>query len=112
MLRKGITKYANLADVESELCFLDRGTLDVTLSNCQMLCLQATMLIRIAVADTERKKVAQDLEAVLAIVPMLKYGIKHPTTLVAVEALACLVTQDPKGRVWCSCNSLRLDTHK
>lgn len=61
--------------------------------------LQAAMLIRIAVADAERKKVAQDLEAVLALVPILKYGAKHPTTLVAVEALACLVTQDPKGRV-------------
>eukprot|EP00892_Ulva_mutabilis_P000926 jgi/Ulvmu1/10834/UM007_0008.1 len=59
---------------------------------------QAAMLIRIAVADAERKKVAQDLEAVLAIVPMLKYGVKHPTTMVAVEALACMVTQDPKGR--------------
>lgn len=57
------------------------------------------MLIRIAVADDARKSVAEELEAVLALVPMLKYGAKHPTTIVAVEALAFLLTQDPKGRV-------------
>lgn len=57
------------------------------------------MLIRIAVADDARKKAAQQLDAVLALVPMLNYGAKHPTTIVAVEALALLLTQDPKGRV-------------
>jgi hypothetical protein len=60
------------------------------------------MLIRVAVADYERRKVAQELDPVLALVPMLQYGAKHPVTMLIVEALACLVTEDPKSRVLCS----------
>lgn len=68
------------------------------------------MLIRIAVADSARNRVAQQLDAVLAVAPMLKYGAAHPTTIIAVEALAFLLTHDPKGRVRCCRTNISLLT--
>lgn len=64
---------------------------------------QAAMLIRVAVLDYERRKVAQDLDVVPALAPKLEYGAEHPVTLVAVEGLACLVAGNPKGRVRTFC---------
>jgi hypothetical protein len=60
---------------------------------------QAAMLIRVAVLDYERRKVAQELDVVQALVPTLDYGAQHPVTIVAVEGLACLVADNPKSRV-------------
>lgn len=60
---------------------------------------QAAMLIRVAVLDYERRKAAQELDVVQALVPKLEYGAEHPVTLVAVEGLACLVADNPKSRV-------------
>jgi hypothetical protein len=60
---------------------------------------QAAILIRVAALDFESRKVAQDLDVVKALVPMLDYGAEHPVTIVAVEGLACLVADHPKCRV-------------
>lgn len=71
---------------------------------------QAAMLIRVAVLDYERRKVAQELDVVQALAPKLQYGAEHPVTLVAVEGLACLVADNPKSRVrtcLLSCQVLR-----
>jgi hypothetical protein len=60
---------------------------------------QAAFLIRMAVLDSERRKLVQELDVIAPLVPMLYYGAEHPMTIVVVEALACLVADNPKGRV-------------
>lgn len=59
------------------------------------------MLLRIAAMDPQQNAVAHECGAVAALVGVLQHGPSHPVTLVALEALACLVTQnaDGSGRV-------------
>lgn len=68
---------------------------------------QAAMLIRVAVLDYERRKIAQSLDCTRALIPMLDYGASHPITLVALEGLACLVADHPSSRVWHYQNQLQ-----
>ena len=59
--------------------------------------LQAAMLLRIAAMDPQQNAVAHGCGAVPALVSVLHHGPRHPVTLVALEALACLVTQNADG---------------
>jgi hypothetical protein len=57
------------------------------------------MLIRIAATNPEQSGVARQCGSVPALVGILHYGPRHPVTLVALEALACLLAQEADARV-------------
>lgn len=57
------------------------------------------MLIRIAATNSEQSGVARECGSVPALVGILHHGPRHPVTLVALEALACLLAQEADARV-------------
>jgi hypothetical protein len=79
---------------------MDVGSQESTQSMEGTVCvMQAAMLIRIAVTHEDRKEIARQAGAIQPLVSVLHHGGKHPITLVAIEALACLLTQDTASRV-------------